>query len=118
MATPDRLTLLRKREGWTEAVTKLKDLVEKRGDDARGAAKVYANVYEGCRGAIVFDVVASRQRSCKTRVLPRVAQWEATVSASIFSALTSTPFKAKDYGSSDCGDVVESRSGRTSGGKK
>lgn len=98
MATPEMLTLLRKREGWEGAVAKLKSLAEQKGDDARGAAKVYANVYEGRRGAMVFDVVASRQRKYTTRVLPLVSKWEAAVSAPTLSAMASTPLIAKDYG--------------------
>lgn len=98
MATPEMLTVLRKREGWPEAVAKLKDLAEQKGDDARGSAKDYANVYEGRRGAMVFDVIASRQRKYKSRVLPLVSQWEANVSASTLSAMASTPPKAEDFG--------------------
>lgn len=98
MATPEMLTLLRKREGWAEAVTKLKDLAERKGDDARDAARAYANVYEGRRGAMVFDVVASRRRKYTARVRPLVAKWEASVSASSLDALTSAPLRAREYG--------------------
>lgn len=98
MATSEMLALLRKREGWTEAVAMLNDLAQQKGEGARGAAKVYANVYEGRRGAMVFDVVASRQRKYKTKVLPLVSRWEAAVSAPTLRAMASSPLEAKDYG--------------------
>src|SRR5699024_11947376 len=79
MSTTDLLTLLRKREGWSEAVARLRNLAESSGDDARRAADAYARVYEGRRGAMVFDVVASRQRNYSKRVIPMVARWEDAV---------------------------------------
>lgn len=92
------LTILRKREGWVEAVAKLEDLAAQKGDDARRAAKDYANVYEGRRGAMVFDVVASRQRKYNPRVLTLVAQWEASVAKPTLHAMASGTLKAKDFG--------------------
>src|SRR5699024_11762210 len=89
MSTTDLLTLLRKREGWSEAVAKLRDLAESSGDDARRAADAYARVYEGRRGAMVFDVVASRQRNYPKRVIPMVARWEDVVPEPTLSALRS-----------------------------
>ncbi|MGP9843332.1 hypothetical protein [Brachybacterium sp. 107] len=98
MSTPGMLTLLRKREGWADAVVKLKGLADEKGDEARAAARTYANVYKGRRGAMVFDVVASRQRKYATRVRPSVAQWEGAVSAPTLSVLASTRLDPKDYG--------------------
>lgn len=92
------LTVLRKREGWAEAVVKLKELAEQKGDDARDAARAYANVYEGRRGAMVFDVVASRQRKYMTRVRPLVTKWEGAVAAPTLREMASTPLKAEHYG--------------------
>lgn len=92
------LTLLRQREGWAEAVANLSSLAEAHGESARAAAMDYANVYEGRRGAMVFDVVASRQRNYENRVLPRVAQWESSVSEPTLRSLASEQLVAKDYG--------------------
>ncbi|HLR95839.1 MAG TPA: hypothetical protein VK053_15045 [Jiangellaceae bacterium] len=98
MSTTDLLTLLRKREGWSEAVARLRNLAESSGDDARRAADAYARVYEGRRGAMVFDVVASRRRNYPKRVIPMVAWWEDVVPEPTLSALASTPLDAGDFG--------------------
>lgn len=98
MSTTDLLTLLRKREGWSEAVARLRNLAESNGDDARRAADAYARVYEGRRGAMVFDVVASRRRNYAKRVIPMVARWEDVVSEPTLRAMVSTPPDAGDFG--------------------
>ena len=69
------LTVLRKRGDWEAAVGKLRALAESGADRAREAATEYAQVYAGRRGAMVIDVVASRQRRYTSRVLPLVARW-------------------------------------------
>lgn len=92
------LPLLRKRDGWTEGVANLKGLAERKGEEARRAAENYASVYEGRRGAMVFDVVASRQRKYTKRVRPLVSRWEGAASNSTLVAMVSTPLDASDYG--------------------
>lgn len=70
------LTVLRRRSEWGPAVSELRDLLAQHGAEARRRAEDYGRVYEGRRGAMVLDVVASRQRRYQKRVLPLVAQWE------------------------------------------
>lgn len=98
MEPTETLNLLRKREGWGEAVTNLSNLVEAHGDSARTTATDYARVYEGRRGAMVFDVVFSRRRNYKARVLPRVLQWEDAVPEPTLRSLAFEPLAASDYG--------------------
>ena len=59
---PSVLNILRKRAEWSRAVESLLRLFATKGDAARKAAAEYGEVYRGRRGAMVFDVVASRQR--------------------------------------------------------
>lgn len=98
MSTEDVLTVLRRREGWSEAVANLRLLAAHSGDDARRTADAYGNVYEGRRGAMVFDVVASRRRKYLKRVVPMVARWEGAVAEPSLLALATTPPAAGDYG--------------------
>ena len=70
------LAVIRKRPGWAEAVERLRDLAATRGDGPSRAAKAYRTIYQGRRGAMVFDVVVSRQRKYQSVVLPRVEKWE------------------------------------------
>jgi hypothetical protein len=67
--------LLRSRPGWTEAMERLRELRDERGTVAAEEARGYANRYEGRRGAMVFDVVASRQRRYTTRVVSMVERF-------------------------------------------
>ncbi len=53
----------------------LRALKESHGEQAEEAAAEYANAYKGCRGAMIVDVVASRQRRYLRRVKPMVADW-------------------------------------------
>jgi hypothetical protein len=70
---------LRSRPTWPAAVRRLKLLWDRAGDNAKSRAEEYGEVYAGRRGAMVVDVVASRQRRYNERVLPDVARWEAGV---------------------------------------
>jgi hypothetical protein len=69
------LAVIRKRPGWAEAVERLRDLAAARGEGPHRAAEAYGAVYQGRRGAMVFDVVVSRQRKYQSVVLPRVEKW-------------------------------------------
>lgn len=93
--------MLRQREGWADAVENLKQLTASHGRTAQSAAADYANVYEGRRGAMVVDVVASRQRKYKARVLPLVAKWESKVSDPSLRSLADEPLATQDYGFKD-----------------
>lgn len=75
--SPDVLTVLRRRPEWEPAVSKLRDLVARHGDEARRRAEDYGHFYQDRRGSMVLDVVISRQRRYQSRVLPLVARWEA-----------------------------------------
>lgn len=94
----DELLVLRRRPEWQEAVGKLKTLAQRRGPQAHDAAKQYAAVYAGRRGAMVIDVVASRQRPYVSRVLPLVHRWEAVYPAGTLEALADNPPDAATYG--------------------
>lgn len=95
------LSMLRQREGWPAAIENLKHLAERSGDTAQAAAAEYANKYEGRRGAMVVDVVASRQRRYDTRVLPLVADWEAKAPDSSLRSLVAETMSAREYGLKD-----------------
>lgn len=73
-------------------------LVAAHGEAARAAASDYAAVYEGRRGSMVFDVVASRQRKYLSRVRPLVAQWEANVTEPSLQTLALEPLDRTAYG--------------------
>lgn len=92
------LGVLRERPGWAAAVENLNRLVAVHGVQARASAVQYANVYTGRRGAMVFDVVASRQRKYRERVLPLVARWEENSSAPTLRELASAGVEAGTYG--------------------
>jgi hypothetical protein len=92
------LVIFRQRPEWSSAVSKLRGLAAAGGEGARAAASRYSQVYAGRRGAMVVDVVASRQRNYKTRVLPLVDRWSAVVAEPTLAALSATPLKAKDFG--------------------
>lgn len=67
----DELVQLFRREAtWGPAVENLRALKESHGEQAEEAAAEYANAYKGCRGAMIVDVVASRQRRYLRRVKP------------------------------------------------
>jgi len=72
----DDLLVLRQRPEWPHAVEQLRKLAAERGAQARSDARDYGQRYAGRRGAMVIDVVASRQRRYTQRVLPLVQRWE------------------------------------------
>ena len=72
---------------WEHAMTRLGILMERHGDEARGQAAGYVARYQGRRAAMVFDVVASRQRRYEARVLRMVATFARTPAAASLRAL-------------------------------
>ncbi|WP_134124148.1 hypothetical protein [Kribbella kalugense] len=60
-------------------MSNLRAVLDQHGVEAEERAKDYANVYAGRRAAMVFDVVASRQRRYLQRVLPMVERYEASM---------------------------------------
>lgn len=77
MAPSDALAALRRRPEWGPAVSRLRDLGARHGDEARHHAEGYGRTYEGRRGSMVIDVVLSRRRKYTSRVLPLVDRWQA-----------------------------------------
>jgi hypothetical protein len=92
------LPVMRKRPRWRAAVERLRDLAASRGEGPHRAAEAYGEVYRGRRGAMVFDVVASRQRKYQSVVVPRVAKWAATVDQPSLAVLSQTEVDAKEFG--------------------
>ncbi|KHL18319.1 hypothetical protein CLV56_3257 [Mumia flava] len=92
------LEILRRRPEWSNAVEKLRELLATHDEEARRSAEEYGRYYEGRRGAMVFDVVASRQRRYLQRVRPLVDQWTADVGEPTLEVLAQkTPDRAR-YG--------------------
>jgi hypothetical protein len=79
--------LLRAREGWVEGIEAARALLDDRRDHVKRAVDGYGDVYKGRRAAMVVDVVASRQRGYKDRVLPMVARFERTGAAESLQVL-------------------------------
>jgi len=88
---------MRKRPQWAEAVERLRDLAASRGEGPYRAAAAYGEVYRGRRGAMVFDVVVSRQRRYASVVLPRVEKWAAAGEASLVR-LAESEVQAEEFG--------------------
>lgn len=97
-ATAGVLAVMRKRPRWSEAVERLRDLAVSRGDGPQRAAEAYGEVYHGRRGAMVFDVVVSRQRKYQSVVLPRVEKWAAAVGEPSLAKLAQGEVEAKQFG--------------------
>lgn len=95
---PGVLTVMRKRTGWPEAVERLRALAASRGDGPQRAAAEYAGVYRGRRGAMVFDVVISRQRKYQSVVLPRVEKWVESVEEPSLASLADSQVNSKEFG--------------------
>jgi hypothetical protein len=95
---PSVLAVLRKRAEWSRAVESLLKLFATKGDAARKAAAEYGEVYRGLRGAMVFDVVASRQRRYEPRVLPLVKRWKSDASSPSLEWLAANPPETGRYG--------------------
>jgi hypothetical protein len=67
---------LRSNDWWEDAMDALKAAQATRGPVAETRARKYGDSYRERRAAMVFDVVASRQRGYLTRVLPMVERFE------------------------------------------
>lgn len=92
------LVVLRKRPEWANAVALLRKLFDEQGDAARNSVAEYVEKYRGRRGAMVFDVVASRQRRYIGRVLPMVEKWESDTEEPSLAWLASHTPEASRYG--------------------
>jgi hypothetical protein len=69
------LDVLRDRPEWPTAVARLRQLYAQGGAAAEEAAARYGQKYAGQRGAMVVDVVASRQRNYLSKVHRIVNRW-------------------------------------------
>lgn len=97
-AESPELLVLRQGSEWRAAVEALRAALATGGDRARRAAAGYSEVYAGRRGGMVFDVVASRQRNYKGRVLPLVERWSDAVGEPSLAQMASQPPRAADFG--------------------
>ena len=95
------LGLLRADAAWEPAVARLRELKQSGGAQAEAAAADYVGVYAGRRGAMIIDVVASRQRSYGKRVRPMVAAWVAAHQEPTITALAENRLDAAQYGLSE-----------------
>jgi len=82
-------------------VARLEDLKERDAARARASADDYVGVYAGRRGAMIVDVVASRRRSYKKRVVPMVAAWMAANPVHTIAALAANRLDPSHYGLSE-----------------
>ncbi len=74
--TSDIASTLRGFSWWDDAMAALESAYSAHGEAVRERALEHGNKYAGRRAAMVFDVVASRQRNYQARVLPMVEDWE------------------------------------------
>jgi len=81
------MSALRSNPWWPTAMSNLETLVAKHGDEAKSRAQWYSEVYSGQRAAMVYDVVASRQRRYQPRVLGMVQRFRGSVEAQSLSHL-------------------------------
>jgi hypothetical protein len=81
------MTTIQELPWWAEGIDKLRGLNASHGDEARQRANDYAVTYCGQRAAMVFDVVASRQRRYTQRVLPMVELFMQSPAASSLRSL-------------------------------
>lgn len=91
-------SVLVQRPEWAEAITRLRELADARRQDAVADAQGYVARYAGGRGAMVLDVVASRQRKYAQRVLPMVERWKEQVPAPTLACLVATPTSLEELG--------------------
>ncbi|BBY92309.1 hypothetical protein MGALJ_19780 [Mycobacterium gallinarum] len=97
--------LLRSDPQWRHAVANLRDLKRDHGAHAETRAQNYAAEYDNARGAMIVDVVASRQRRYSTRVRKIVADWKARNAEHTIAWLATQPLQRELYGLSD-GEVT------------
>lgn len=86
---------------WTGALENLQNITKEHGVEAQIKADAYSGVYDGKRGAMIVDVVASRQRSYLTRVKAIVADWEAANEQHSIRWLAEHPLDATRFGLSE-----------------
>ncbi len=97
--TPDIVKLMRETDpNWVSAIGNLHALKTSHGARAEGDAAGYVAVYEGCRGAMIVDVVSSRQRKYLTRVQKMVADWKAANAEHTIAALAENRLDAAQFG--------------------
>jgi hypothetical protein len=101
MPLDNALGLLRADATWEQAVARLRELKQSGCAQAEAAAADYVGVYAGRRGAMIVDVVASRQRSYTKRVRPMVAAWVAAHAEPTIAALAANRLDAAQYGLSE-----------------
>jgi hypothetical protein len=85
--TASVVELLSRDESWAAAMTRLHALNNEHGEQALERVAGYATRYQGRRAAMVFDVVASRQRPYETRVRSMVDVFSQTQAAASLAAL-------------------------------
>jgi hypothetical protein len=83
------LAALRTRPGWDVAIAELRRFWEERYLGVEIDVAAYSAVYSGRRAAMVFDVVASRQRDYLRKVRALVATFEQRPAAASLAALAS-----------------------------
>lgn len=97
----EAIELLRADPAWGPAVARLAELTSTRLKQAQASADDYVGVYAGRRGAMIIDVVASRQRSYTKRVKPMVAAWLDANPEHTITALAANRLSAAQYGLSE-----------------
>ncbi len=85
--------------GWGCAVENLRGLESEHGEEAQARALGYAAAYDGARGAMIVDVVASRQRRYKSRVTGIVSDWKAQNAEHTMAWLADHRLEHQRYGS-------------------
>lgn len=91
---------------WHEATENLRAIASTHGAKAQMDAEAYAGVYTAERGAMIVDVVASRQRTYLTRVKGIVADWRAANEQHSVHWLSEHPVDAAQFGLSDAEAVT------------
>ena len=76
-------------------------LAKNHGAEARATADAYVGVYSAQRGAMIVDVVASRQRNYAKRVRKIVADWKAANDEHGLGWLSEHPMNAVQFGLSE-----------------
>lgn len=89
MAVSPLLATLRTRPGWDAAMAELRKFWEVRRLGVETAVAHYSAVYSGRRAAMVFDVVASRQRNYLNKVRALIVDFEQRPAAAGLAALAS-----------------------------
>jgi len=86
---------------WDSAVENLRGLESEYGEEAQARTLGYAAAYDGARGAMIVDVVASRQRRYKSRVTGIVSDWKAQNAEHTIAWLADHRLEHQRYGLSD-----------------